>query len=161
MIHSMTSQNAGIVLWKVWFLPSFRTRLWLLISYLLSFGAVLGSVIILISDYALKDINIWPGVVSRGFESHHWVFFPSGMCLTSCVCFGKWFSVLSIEIIEWFVFACIMIALMDAVVVEYLTVSSSQEQRRGRRVLWKPRKRNCFKIAILVQPTPQWSLTTP
>eukprot|EP00210_Caulerpa_lentillifera_P006371 g6086.t1 len=39
-----------------------RTRLWLLISYLLSFGAVLGSVIILISDYALKDINIWPGV---------------------------------------------------------------------------------------------------
>ncbi|GMH44975.1 hypothetical protein BSKO_12932 [Bryopsis sp. KO-2023] len=40
-----------------------RSRFWLLISYILSLGAVVGGVWMLVQDYATKDgVDIWPGV---------------------------------------------------------------------------------------------------
>lgn len=42
-----------------------RSRFWLFISYVLSFGAIVGAVWMLLQDYALKQSeveSIWPGV---------------------------------------------------------------------------------------------------
>lgn len=41
-----------------------RARAWLFVSYCVSFGAIVGAVWVLLSDYALNpDVsNVWPGV---------------------------------------------------------------------------------------------------
>jgi len=41
-----------------------RARSWLFVSYCVSFGAIVGAVWVLLSDYALKEDvqTVWPGV---------------------------------------------------------------------------------------------------
>lgn len=41
-----------------------RARSWLFVSYVVSFGSIVGAVWVLLSDYALKEgtSTVWPGV---------------------------------------------------------------------------------------------------